>query len=158
MPPSSPVRHEPSISCGIMSMSSQNAAFENAVSFSQPSTSITTPRAPAKNWVCIAIPCRESAPTTFRQKSSLGNANSPGASPVECARSLGWIPFNTGHARWCNGQVYFNGTAYGVWNSYGLAGYTLRSGSFSEDSRGSGNPPVQSPWVLTWDAGSGDHK
>ncbi|ASJ73306.1 RNA-guided endonuclease InsQ/TnpB family protein [Granulosicoccus antarcticus] len=51
-------------------------------------------------------------------------------------RSLGWVPFNTGHARWRNGQVHFNGTAYGVWDSYGLAGYTLRSGSFSEDSRG----------------------
>ena len=51
-------------------------------------------------------------------------------------RSLGWVPFNTGHARWGNGQVHFNGTAYGVWDSYGLAGYTLRSGSFSEDSRG----------------------
>ncbi|MFT4727111.1 MAG: putative transposase [Granulosicoccus sp.] len=51
-------------------------------------------------------------------------------------RSLGWVPFNTGHARWRNGQIHFNGTAYGVWDSYGLSGYTLRSGSFSEDSQG----------------------
>ena len=51
-------------------------------------------------------------------------------------RSLGWVPFKVGAAKWVGGQVRFNGRCYGVWDSFGLAGYTLRSGSFSEDSRG----------------------
>lgn len=51
-------------------------------------------------------------------------------------RSLGWIPVNTGAAKWKNGQLYFNGQYYGVWDSYGLSGYTFRTASFNEDSRG----------------------
>ena len=51
-------------------------------------------------------------------------------------RSLGWIPVNTGMASWKNGQVYHNGQYFGVWDSYGLAGYKFRSASFNEDSRG----------------------
>ena len=51
-------------------------------------------------------------------------------------RSLGWVPVNTGMASWKNGQVYHNGHYFGVWDSYGLAGYKFRSASFSEDSRG----------------------
>src|SRR5690554_4730471 len=34
-------------------------------------------------------------------------------------RSLGWVPVNTGAAKWKNGQVYFNGNYFGVWDSYG---------------------------------------
>ena len=51
-------------------------------------------------------------------------------------RSLGWIPFNTGAATWKQGQVYFNGHYFKVWDSYGLSQYRFRAGSFSEDSRG----------------------
>jgi len=51
-------------------------------------------------------------------------------------RSLGWVPFKSGAVKWKNGTVYFNGKFYKVWDSYGLSQYTLRSGSFSEDSRG----------------------
>jgi len=51
-------------------------------------------------------------------------------------RSLGWVPVNTGAAKWKNGQVFFNGAYYGVWDSYGLSGYKFRTASFSEDSRG----------------------
>lgn len=51
-------------------------------------------------------------------------------------RSLGWIPVNTGMAFWRNGQVYHNGHYFGIWDSYGLAGYKFRSASFNEDSRG----------------------
>lgn len=51
-------------------------------------------------------------------------------------RSLGWIPVNTGMAKWKNGQVYFNGQYYGIWDSYGLSQYKFRSASFNEDSRG----------------------
>lgn len=51
-------------------------------------------------------------------------------------RSLGWIPINTGAARWKNGQVFHNGSHYKVWDSYGLSDYKFRSASFNEDSRG----------------------
>lgn len=51
-------------------------------------------------------------------------------------RSLGWIPVNTGAAKWKNGQVYHNGTYFKVWDSFGLSQYKFRAGSFSEDSRG----------------------
>ena len=50
--------------------------------------------------------------------------------------SLGWVPVNTGMASWKNGQVYHNGQYFGIWDSYGLAGYKFRSASFNEDSRG----------------------
>jgi len=51
-------------------------------------------------------------------------------------RSLGWIPFNTGAAKWKNGQVFHNGHYFKVWDSYGLSKYDLRAGNFSEDARG----------------------
>lgn len=51
-------------------------------------------------------------------------------------RSLGWIPFNTGAAKWKNGQVFHNGHHFNVWDSYGLSQYQFRAGNFSEDSRG----------------------
>lgn len=51
-------------------------------------------------------------------------------------RSLGWIPFKVGFAKWHNGSVKFAGRLFTVWDSYGLSGYKFRAGSFSEDSRG----------------------
>lgn len=51
-------------------------------------------------------------------------------------RSLGWIPINTGMAKWKNGQVYHNGHYFKVWDSYGLSAYQFRSASFNEDARG----------------------
>ncbi len=51
-------------------------------------------------------------------------------------RSLGWIPVNTGAAKWKNGQIIFNGKYYGVWDSFGLSQYQFRTASFSEDARG----------------------
>lgn len=51
-------------------------------------------------------------------------------------RSLGWVPFKSGAAQWKNGQVYFAGHYFKVWDSYGLSKYSFRSGSFSEDARG----------------------
>jgi len=51
-------------------------------------------------------------------------------------RSLGWIPVNTGQAKWKNGQVFHNGKYYGVWDSYGLSKYKFKSASFNEDTRG----------------------
>lgn len=51
-------------------------------------------------------------------------------------KSLGWIPFKTGAATYKNGQLRYAGQFFGVWDSYGLADYKLRSGSFSQDARG----------------------
>ncbi|MCU5781421.1 transposase [Alcanivorax balearicus MACL04] len=51
-------------------------------------------------------------------------------------RSLGWVPFKTGAAKWKNGQVFYNGSYFKVWDSYGLSQHRFRSGSFNEDTRG----------------------
>ncbi|MCV6590450.1 MAG: transposase, partial [Marinobacterium sp.] len=51
-------------------------------------------------------------------------------------RSLGWVPINTGMAKWKNGQVYHNGHYFKVWDSYDLSLYRFRTASFSEDARG----------------------
>ena len=51
-------------------------------------------------------------------------------------RSLGWVPFNTGASTYKQGQIFHNGHYFSVWDSYGLGDYTLKSGSFNEDSRG----------------------
>jgi IS605 OrfB family transposase len=51
-------------------------------------------------------------------------------------RSLGWVPFKSGAVKWKNGQIYHNGHYFKVWDSYGLAQYRFRAGSFSEDARG----------------------
>jgi putative transposase len=51
-------------------------------------------------------------------------------------RSLGWVPFKIGSAKWKNGTVSYNGKFFKVWDSYGLSDYKFRSGSFNEDSRG----------------------
>ncbi len=51
-------------------------------------------------------------------------------------RSLGWIPMNTGAAKWKKGRVYYNGHYFKAWDSYGLSQYKFRSASFNEDARG----------------------
>ena len=51
-------------------------------------------------------------------------------------RSLGWVPFKSGAVSWKYEQAYFAGHYFKVWDSYGLAAYQFRSGSFSEDARG----------------------
>ncbi|MGP9415950.1 RNA-guided endonuclease InsQ/TnpB family protein [Halomonas sp. AOP7-E1-9] len=51
-------------------------------------------------------------------------------------RSLGWVPFKSGAAKWKNGQVFHNGSYFKVWDSHGLSQYRFRSGSFNEDARG----------------------
>lgn len=50
--------------------------------------------------------------------------------------SLGWVPFKKRGLRYQAGQVIFAGHHFSLWDSYGLAGYVLRSGSFSQDARG----------------------
>lgn len=51
-------------------------------------------------------------------------------------KSLGWVPFKAGLARWKEGQVYFFGHYFKCWDSYGLSQYRFKNGSFSEDARG----------------------
>jgi transposase len=51
-------------------------------------------------------------------------------------RSLGWVPFKSGVAKWKNGQVYFAGYFFKVWDSYGLSAFAFNSGSFSQDTQG----------------------
>ncbi len=58
------------------------------------------------------------------------------SNPKSAKYSLGWIPFKGGHAKYKAGQIHFAGQQLSLWDSYGLAKYELRAGSFSEDSRG----------------------
>lgn len=51
-------------------------------------------------------------------------------------RALGWVPFKSGQLKYKQGQLKFAGHFFKVWDSYGLANYDFRSGSFSEDARG----------------------
>ncbi len=53
-------------------------------------------------------------------------------------RTLGWIPFKASALRYRGGQVLFSNLdkPLSLWDSYGLAGYTLGAGNFSEDARG----------------------
>lgn len=58
------------------------------------------------------------------------------SNPKSARRSLGWIPFKVRQLKLKNGLLRFNGVDFKVWDSWGLDGYELRSGSFSEDARG----------------------
>lgn len=51
-------------------------------------------------------------------------------------RSLGWIPVKAVALNYRNGQVHYQGKALSLWDSFGLADYELRAGSFCEDARG----------------------
>lgn len=50
--------------------------------------------------------------------------------------SLGWIPFKAENVRYNSGQIVYAGHRFSLWDSYGLADYSLRAGSFSQDARG----------------------
>lgn len=50
--------------------------------------------------------------------------------------SSGWIPFKARALQYKAGQIAFAGRKFSLWDSYGLADFELRAGSFSEDSRG----------------------
>ena len=58
------------------------------------------------------------------------------SNPKSAKKSLGWIPFKIGGISYKSGQIKFLGKYYSLWDSYGLSSYTLRSGSFTQDSRG----------------------
>lgn len=58
------------------------------------------------------------------------------SNPASSKFSLGWIPFKVGGAKYKAGQIVFAGHKFNLWDSYGLADYELRAGSFTQDSRG----------------------
>lgn len=51
-------------------------------------------------------------------------------------RSLGWIPFKKSAVRYADGYVQYGKHKFKLWDSYGLSKYSVRTGSFVEDSRG----------------------
>jgi IS605 OrfB family transposase len=51
-------------------------------------------------------------------------------------KSTGWVPTGTGAVKYKNGQLHHNGMHIGLWDSFNLGKYKIRSGSFTEDSRG----------------------
>lgn len=81
---------------------------------------------------CIQQVCEEYATRRKQFKRSKLRWRASGGSH----RSLGWVPFKSGSAKWVNGQIRYAGRFFGVWDSYGLSEYALRAGSFSEDARG----------------------
>ena len=58
------------------------------------------------------------------------------SSPQSSKCSLGWVPFKARALQYKAGQIAFAGQRFSLWDSYGLADYELRAGSFSQDSRG----------------------
>ncbi|GAB3363758.1 MULTISPECIES: RNA-guided endonuclease InsQ/TnpB family protein [Giesbergeria] len=58
------------------------------------------------------------------------------SNPQSSKYSLGWIPFKAPAVQYKAGQIAFAGQKLSLWDSYGLADYELRAGSFSQDTRG----------------------
>ena len=58
------------------------------------------------------------------------------SNPQSSKCSLGWIPFKARSLQYKAGQIQFAGQKFSLWDSYGLADYELRAGSFSQDTRG----------------------
>ena len=58
------------------------------------------------------------------------------SNPQNSKYSLGWVPFKARALQYKAGQIAFAGQRFSLWDSYGLADYALRAGSFSQDSRG----------------------
>ncbi|WP_411687334.1 RNA-guided endonuclease InsQ/TnpB family protein, partial [Acinetobacter indicus] len=51
-------------------------------------------------------------------------------------RSLGWIPFKKVAIKYADGYVQYGKHQFKLWDSYGLSKYSIKTGSFVEDSRG----------------------
>lgn len=58
------------------------------------------------------------------------------SNPKSPKYSLGWIPFKSRGLIYSLGQVRFAGLNLGLWDSYDLSKYELRSGSFNQDNKG----------------------
>ena len=78
--------------------------------------------------------CEEYA--TRRRQFKRARLNWRVSNPKSSKYSLGWIPFKSRAVRYKAGQIHFAGEKLGLWDSYGLARYALRAGTFAEDSRG----------------------
>ncbi len=82
----------------------------------------------------IAQTCSEYA--TRRKQFRKARLNWRVSNPKSPKRSLGWVPFKAVSIKYRAGQLHYAGHAFSLWDSYSLAGYELRSGSFNQDSRG----------------------
>lgn len=51
-------------------------------------------------------------------------------------KSLGWIPFKASGIKYINGQLKYGNNYFSLWDSYGLTKYTIKTGCFTQDSRG----------------------
>jgi putative transposase len=51
-------------------------------------------------------------------------------------RSLGWIPFKKVAIKYADGYIQYGKHHFKLWDSYGLSQYSVKTGSFVEDSRG----------------------
>ena len=51
-------------------------------------------------------------------------------------RSLGWIPFKKSALKYSDGFVQYGKQTFKLWDSYGLAQYSVKTGCFVEDTRG----------------------
>lgn len=58
------------------------------------------------------------------------------SNPKSPKRSLGWIPFKKSALKYQNGQVKYGNTWFGLWDSYGVSQYNVKTGSFVQDARG----------------------
>lgn len=58
------------------------------------------------------------------------------SNPKSARKSLGWIPFKASGIKVEHGQVKYQGTWFSLWDSYGLSKYTVKTGSFVQDSCG----------------------
>jgi putative transposase len=85
-------------------------------------------------WGTVDSVCAEFA--TRRKAAKRARLNWRVSNPKSPKRSLGWVPFKAKEIRCKGGQVRIAGHAFSLWDSYGLADYELRAGSFSQDSRG----------------------
>jgi len=87
--------------------------------------------------ICLHSQCfQEVSKEYVTRRKQFGKAKLRWRKSGGTSRSLGWVPFKKGAAKWENGQVFHDGHYYKVWDSYGLSDYTFLSGSFSEDARG----------------------
>ena len=58
-------------------------------------------------------------------------------SDPKCAKkSLGWIPFKASAIKVEQGQIKYGKQWFGLWDSYGLSRYPVKTGSFVQDARG----------------------
>lgn len=58
------------------------------------------------------------------------------SNPKSAKKSLGWIPFKASGIQYQNGQIKYAGHWFGLWDSYGIKNYKIKTGSFVQDSRG----------------------